>query len=686
MKSMPEQLYTVWLRATSIILVVAGTACAQTTRQAEAASLPCNALSKLFAQYQAYHYSIGNITPELKHRTAEQFVQSIDPSRTLLLKSEAEGLTTRIEKHFDTIAQGNCELLSEAFGIIQNKATEDTLHAQKLMTDSYKVDTSVKIVIDPDERGYALSTVQRSQLVESLIHFQMANYLRGSVAMDKAKKQLVHRYQLVEKRLAERAKKQRLPEIFAEAFARSLDPHTSYLSHDSLVDFQINMKLSLEGIGAALRSSDGFTYIESLIPGGGAEKSGKLRPKDKIIAVSQDGEAPVTTIDMSIQDVVKLIRGKKGTKVTLSILREGTETKTFGVTIVRDKIDVKQQAAKIEFEERTRNNKKFKVGVLELPSFYGGGDRDGRSSYLDVKHLLEEAKAKSADTLVLDLSKNGGGYLEDAVRISGLFIREGAIVATRDTGGEVSILKDTDSSISWSGPLVVLISPLSASASEILAGALQSYQRALVVGAATSSFGKGSVQTLRPLPGNLGAVKVTTGMYFLPNGRSTQQVGVSADLVVPSLLSTVEMGEKDLDYSLPPQSTQEFRSLHVNKANKDHWTPVSLTATERLIRRSKARISTSEAYAEIHAEIEKAEKRKGIVDLTDFAEEQKKKKDESTEEQEDDDQRFERLEKTFVNEAIEIAVDLAIAPRGPSLGANKQRLQQKEGPRAVTRP
>lgn len=669
------------LRAAALLIAGTTVACVQTSRNAEAAVLRCDDLGGLIAAYQTVHYSVRRITPELQRRAVEQFVEALDPSRTLLLESEVDAMKQRLYESFDDFRKGECGPLEEAYALVRRRAAEDTALARALIADKkFAIDRDVKLVIDPEERGYPKTQEARRALGRALVHFQMANYVSGGVSLDKAKKQLVHRYELTEKRLGEQQEEKRIPEMFAEAFARALDPHTAYMSYDSLADFKIHMKLSLEGIGAALRTEDGFTYIESLIPGGGAERSGKLRPKDKIIAVAQEGEEPVSTIDMSIRDVVKLIRGKKGTTVTLTILREGSETRTFDVTIIRDKIDVQQQAAKLELEERKVGDSMIKVGVLELPSFYGSGrDDDGRSSYEDVKRLIGEAKSAGAQALVLDLSKNGGGYLEDAVRISGLFLREGAIVATKDTDGEVTVLRDDDEATAWSGPLVVLVSPMSASASEILAGSLQAYGRAVVVGAGKSSFGKGSVQTLRPLPGNLGAMKVTTGMYFLPSGRSTQQTGVEVDLTVPSLLSTIDMGEKDLDYSLPPQSTGAFLSSGINGEGSDRWRPVSPITIARLAERSRDRVAKKETFREIEEELEKAKKKKGSIALSEILDKNSdtrskggdpKKAGEATTSNDEEERRFERMDEVFEDEATDIAVDLVLEARSrASLGA-----------------
>ena len=239
-------------------------------------------------------------------------------------------------------------------------------------------------------------------------------------------------------RVAERTP-EKLITNFAEAFAMALDPHTSYLSSENLEDLRIHMQLALEGIGAALSSDNGFTVIEELIPGGGAERSGLLKPKDKIIAVAQEGEKPVNVIDMDLRDIIKMIRGRKGTQVTLTILRQADRTDRFDVTITRDKIDIKEQEAKIAYETRTVNGRQYRFGVIDLPSFYGD-EKGNKSCYEDMKILLAEAVRRRVDGIVLDLSRNGGGLLGEAVRVAGLFLGKGGIVATKDNRGQETIL------------------------------------------------------------------------------------------------------------------------------------------------------------------------------------------------------------------------------------------------------
>ncbi|MEO1338883.1 MAG: S41 family peptidase, partial [Myxococcota bacterium] len=360
---------------------------------------------------------------------------------------------------------------------------------------------------------------------------------------------------------------------------------------------------------------------------------------------------PVQIIEMDIRDAVKLIRGPKGTKVILTVRRAGKGT--FKIEIIRDKIDVKDRAAKITYEKRKIGGKEQLVGVLNLPSYYGGDG--GRSSYEDVKALLEEAKQKKVDALVLDLSQNGGGLLSEAVRISGLFLRSGAIVATQSFDGETEVLNDEDTETTYSGPLVVLISQASASAAEISAGALQDYRRAVIAGG-KNSFGKGTVQQLSGLPGGRGAIKLTTGMFFLPSGLSTQQRGVPAHILIPNVFDGSDRGEKDLDFSLSPTRTPPFVSSTANDRNPTfHWQPVSENITKTLAAKSKARVAKDKNLQDIVSQTKEREERPTRLSLKEIREEA----DKEDRDGEDAKAEFERKSKAFVDEGVNIAADLA---------------------------
>ena len=386
----------------------------------QAGVLQCSQIPDLFEAYFGGHYAYKGLNDDIRQHTVEQLIKEIDPSKTLLLEADVAKLKRDIPALFKTAQTGDCTALNEAYQMMITRSQESSDFAKQYLGPKYKFDESVELNLDPEKRKFPKDNAEKLDAVQKMIHFQISNYLLAELKLPEAKKQLIHRYELVTKRLKER-KREGLMTSYAEAFAMALDPHSGYLSQDSLEDFQIQMHLSLEGIGASSTSDDGFTVIEETIPGGGAEKTNMLRPKDKIIAVAQNGAKPVTIIDMDLRDVVKLIRGKKGTKVTLTILRQAEKTSTFDVTIVRDKIDIKEQAAKITYESRKVGERSVKLGVIDLPSFYGGGEKGGRSCSADVKALLEEAKKEKVDGIVLNLSRNGGGLLDEAVKILSLY-------------------------------------------------------------------------------------------------------------------------------------------------------------------------------------------------------------------------------------------------------------------------
>ena len=630
---------------------------------ASAIPLQCQVVPQLFEVYLKYHYANNTLSEDVKKHTVEQFIKSIDPTKTLLLEGDVTKLRSQLPSLFSLMRRGDCHLLTDANALLVARAKEDEIFMKKFLDDDYKLDERTELVTDPEKRGYARTTGERMELLKKMAHFQISNYLLTNMTLAEAKKSLIHRYELIAKRLSERRLEDEL-QTYAGAFARSLDPHSDYLSPETMEDFRINMGLSLEGIGASLSSQDGFTVIEELIPGGSAERVKLLRPKDKIIAVAQEGERAESIIDMDLREVVKKIRGKKGTKVTLTILRQGEETETFEVTILRDKIDIKEQAAKITYEKRKAGDRTVKVGVIDLPSFYGTNEDGGRSAYRDVKKLLEEARAQEVEGILLNLSQNGGGLLDQAVTVAGLFIRKGGVVATQSGDKKVEVLADEDDDVAWSGPLVVLTSRLSASASEILAGALRDYRRAVVVGG-DHTFGKGTVQMLADLPMGLGAMKVTTGMYFLPGGASTQQGGVPSDIQIPSVLNNKEVGEKTMDYSLPPQTIKAFLSPDANGKGKQRWQPVNPSLLPVLAQKSRERVSKEPKFAEVRKEIEEAAKNKGVIRLADIrkkaeAENMKDKHKEKTSRNARTD-KLDDLTAPVLAESVSIVADLVVA-------------------------
>jgi carboxyl-terminal processing protease len=357
-------------------------------------------------------------------------------------------------------------------------------------------------------------------------------------------------------------------EVYLNALAHVYDPHSDYLGHEQMEDLNIAMHLSLFGIGATLESTDGHCTIKELVPGGPAARGGLLKPGDRIVAVAQAGQAPVDITDMSLSRAVELIRGPKGSTVMLSVLPagalQGSAPKVE--SLVRDEVKLEDQAAKARIVDLpTAAGPTVRLGVIDLPAFYtdstGHEGETHRSATADVARLLTKLKAEHVHGVVLDLRRNGGGSLDEAISLTGLFIAKGPVVQTRDQAGNVEVGADTDPSIAYDGPLVVLTSRYSASASEILAGALQDYGRALIVGDG-STFGKGTVQNVVPLASVMdhlglshaydpGALKVTIDKFYRPSGASTQLRGVSSDIVLPSISEVSGVSESKLKDPLP---------------------------------------------------------------------------------------------------------------------------------------
>jgi carboxyl-terminal processing protease len=584
----------------------------------QANDLGCDTLYPLMNGFLAQHLTFKKFSPELEQRSINQFVKNLDPSKLYLMESDVAKIKSDMTDLFSKMSSKKCDAIDNAQKLYEKRVSESQDYAKKILNDSFKLDENTTIVIDPAKRSYAKTVSELQDLQARYIQFQISNYLTSDMKLDEAKKQLLHRYEVTLKHVTE-SKTDDLYAIFLDSFATALDPHSNFLSKDVLEDFEITMRLSLEGIGATLSSQDGYTVVENLIPGGAAAKSGEIEPKDKIISVAQGTSnkfEPV--IDMPLRDVVKLIRGKKGTKVKLTVLRQGKTVSKHVVELVRDKIDLKDEAAKLSYIDKTINGKKVKIGVIDLPSFYSDSDNGERSCSEDVKKLIVEANAHKVDGMILDLSKNGGGVLGEAVRVAGLFIKKGNVVETQDSDGRVENLADLDSAIYYSGPLVVLTSRLSASASEIVAGALQDYKRAVIIGS-DHTFGKGSVQAVMKLRNDLGAIKVTTGMFFTPGGDSTQEKGVASDVKIPSPYTSKEFSEDALDYALPKKSLPSFVSPEGNDlTSASHYIPLTPSIISDLQKDSKARVSKDKEFAKIETELKESESKNGVVKLADI--------------------------------------------------------------------
>ena len=405
-------------------------------------------------------------------------------------------------------------------------------------------------------------------------------------------------------------------QIYLTALAHVYDPHSDYFNRAQLDTFAIGMNLSLFGIGAELTAEDGYCTIHRLLPGGPAAKSGKIKENDKIVAVAQSNQPPVDVVDMSLSKAVQLIRGPKGTQVTLTIIPDGSDSSARTVlTLVRDEIKLEDQEAKAKLIELpATEGGAQRLGVIDLPSFYAPfdpsntrGKAETRSTTEDVRRLVTKLKQENVGGIILDLRRNGGGSLEEAINLTGLFIKEGPVVQVKDFDNSVQEDDDRDPSVLYDGPLIVLTSRFSASASEILAGALQDYGRALIVGDA-STHGKGTVQSVQPLKEMLtrmgvrgltndpGALKLTIKKFYRASGASTQLKGVVPDIVLPSVLNeSKDIGEAALENPLAWDTIASAKFEHLNR--------VEPYVTE-LRKRSTERLATDKEYGYIREDIE----------------------------------------------------------------------------------
>jgi carboxyl-terminal processing protease len=625
--------------------------------------LSCRYIYLIMGAMLRQHMLYNQFTPEIENRTIEQYIKSLDPLKGYLYSTDVDKIKKDMSGMEKWLAKQDCSPLQRVQDIYAQRVSESAVFAKTYLAKDFKLEPKTTLQMDSQKRDFPKNKAEFEDFEKKYIQFQVANFVSSDMKEPEAKGMVERRYERTQKKLKD------IPEadIYAsllDSFARSMDPHSSYLSADDLEDFNIHMNLSLEGIGATLSSQDGYTVIEQLIPGGAAAASGELEGQDKIIAVGQGkGEKMEPVVDMPLKDVVKLIRGNKGTTVTLSILRKTSEgMKSLKVTLTRSKINLEDEAAQISYQTRIIDGKKHKIGILNLPSFYyDSKTAGGRSCYRDMKKLLKEAQKEKIDSLVLDLSQNGGGSLEDAVKLTGLFIKTGNIVKTQGAkASTIEVLADQDPEVNYAGPLVVLTSRLSASASEIFAGALQDYGRALIVGG-DHTFGKGSVQTVLPLPKNLGAYKVTVGMFFVPGGKSTQHGGVPGDITLPSPFALDEIGEKILDYSLSPKAIPPFISedAYVEKG-EGAWTKVTPKLITDLKKKSEERVAKSVEFKKIKDELDKLQKKGKLVTLSEILDDKEKKAEEKEKKTKklDAKKRLEEyLKRPDIIEAINIASD-----------------------------
>ena len=634
-------------------------------------TLDCNWVDPIQTGFLQNHLVFKQADKELQARVIEQYIKRQDAAKIYLLESDVAQIKTIMKDVFTNVAKKDCQFTTDVQALISKRTEERAEFVKKTLGKDFKFDKTVEFSYDPDHKPHPKTKEEAEEFLKKFIQFQIANYLATDIKLDEAKAKVIKNYERNLKRVKE-TKAEELISNYLNSFAMSLDPHSNFFSKDYYEDFTIDMSLSLEGIGATLSQQDGFTTIEGLVPGGAASKSRLLEPQDKIVAVGKKDGKMENVIDMDLKDVVKMIRGPKGTKVKLSILRKEAEgNKKFDVELTREKISLEDNAVSITYLDKELNGLKKKIGVINFPSFYADNKRGGRSSAADLKKVIAEARTKKLDGLVLDLSNNGGGSLDDAVKIGGLFFKTGNVVkqSSSKEGAELA-LADTDEMVDWAGPLVILTSRISASASEIVSGALKDYNRAVIVGS-DHTYGKGSVQTVLPVPGELGALKVTIGMFFTPGGFSTQHRGVESDVIIPSPYAVEDIGEKSMDYSLPPKKIDSFlsKSAYVEKG-EGAWATIKPTWIKSLKERSLERVAKNADFKKITDELEKTKKSGKVIKVSevikDKGEKEKKiKKSRYTSDKAEKEKEY--LKRADIQEAANVLTDLILLEDGKEL-------------------
>lgn len=503
------------------------------------------------------HYTPQRLDDELSSQILDGYIDRLDSSRSYFTQADIDDFEAYRYQFDEDLARGE---LGPAFAIY-NRYLQRTQERFEFLLDElagpidgYRFDKKERLEIDREQAPWADDEKALNTLWKKRLKNAYLNLLNADKDHDDIKKVLVKRYANQKNRL-QQSKSEDGFQAFMNAVTETFDPHTQYFSPRNSENFNINMSLSLQGIGAVLQTEDEHTKVVRLVPAGPADKMGQLKPADKIVAVGQGKKGEmVDVVGWRLDEVVDLIRGEKGSTVRLDIIPHDSDgNKIVNIAIVRDEVKLEEQSAHSSIMPIKQGDKVVKLGVITIPTFYidfqGRQARDPnyKSTTRDVRKLISNLKDEGIDGLLIDLRNNGGGSLEEAINLTGLFISRGPVVQVRSARGNVDVLEDRDPTRLYNGPLAVVVNRLSASASEIFAGAIQDYGRGLIIGGQT--FGKGTVQTL--LPVGSGQLKVTQAKFYRISGESTQNQGVIPDVSLPSLFDKDKIGESSLDKALP---------------------------------------------------------------------------------------------------------------------------------------
>jgi len=530
---------------------------------------------------ERFHYRKLSLTDDVGERIFEKYFEALDPNRSFFLQRDYDRFERNARRLDDDLRRGRLQTAFEIFRLYRQRVDERERFALSILDKGFDFGREETYRFDRSEAKRAKTRAELDEIWRKRVK-------NDWLGLRLSKKDEAEIPELLRKRYEGLARRVRqfdsddVFEAFINAYTQSLEPHTSYMSPSTSENFDISMRLSLEGIGAVLRADNEYTVVQRTIPGGPAHQSGQVHGGDRIVGVAQGLDGVMEdVIGWRLQDVVDKIRGPKGSVVRLHILPKsaGSDGRTREISMVRNEIKLEDQAAKSYIVDDLKNASGMRIGVVEIPAFYrdfraeSKGKDDFRSTTRDVRALIQGLVREGVDGIVVDLRENGGGSLTEATELTGLFIDEGPVVQVKDSFGKVEVETDPDPGIVYRGPMAVLVDRNSASASEIFAGAIQDYGRGIIIGEPT--FGKGTVQTLidlnRFVPGNaddLGRLRLTMAEFFRISGGSTQLHGVVPDIAFPTAPNNNDHGERALDNPLPWSRIDPARYVRVSLGNR----------------------------------------------------------------------------------------------------------------------
>jgi carboxyl-terminal processing protease len=539
------------------------------------------------------HYTRQKLNEEVSNKFLQTYLEMLDFSHLFFTQKDVDELNAKYSSSMaGDVLLGTLKPAYDVYALYTKRVDERVAKIKELLKQPIDFKSTATVEMSRQKAPWPKDEAEADQLWRGRIANELLQEHLSEHPIEPAPQLVTRRYDRLARNVHEQDKDEQM-KLYLDALAQAYDPHSEYLSKADMKNFSINMGLSLVGIGAMLRSEDGYAKIESLVAGGPAQTDGRLKVGDRITAVAQGPADFVDVREMRLDKVVEMIRGKKGTRVRLlAIPSDATDpSRRKNIELVRDEIKLKDQEARADIIiKKDENGEPVKLGWLTLPSFYADMDKHQKSTTRDVLALLKRLKKENIAGLVVDLRRNGGGSLEEALSLTGLFLKSGPVVQTKDYNGYIRISSDPDNGIAYTGPLVVLTSRQSASASEIFAAALQDYGRAVIVGD-KNTFGKGTVQTILPIgrfasllgshSDEDGALKLTIQKFYRVAGGSTQLHGVASDITLPSLSDLPEFGEGALKNALPYDE--------VPKAKYTKWSDTHSLFIDQLRRRSEER-------------------------------------------------------------------------------------------------